>query len=57
MSKKHRKCLPITEAKKNSFRNRYNAAMDILSNITKSEIDAMTAATERVLKQRKRYVI
>lgn len=49
---KHSKSTAASKAKKASFRSRYNAAMIILSNITQSEIDAMNAATERVLKQK-----
>ncbi|MBC9914454.1 hypothetical protein [Chitinophaga varians] len=49
---KHSESTTASKAKKASFRSRYNAAMVILSNITKSEIDAMSAATERVLKQK-----
>ncbi|MBC9930018.1 hypothetical protein [Chitinophaga qingshengii] len=44
----------LPKAKKSSFRNRYNAAMVILSDITKAEIDAMSAATDRVLKQKQK---
>lgn len=53
---KRSKSASPSKVKKASFRSRYNAAMVILSNITKSEIDAMSAATERVLKQKMQKV-